>query len=153
MTFLRSIRPGDAAPDFDVLDERGGRHSLADHRGRWLTLFFYPRDLSPVCVREACAFNDLYDDFLGLGCDVLGCSGQDAESHLRMSRACRLRYRLLCDREGTMRRAWAVRSFPFPRRETYLVDPAGVVRFVFRGLLWAQEHADRALAFLSAARA
>lgn len=151
--FGKGLKPGSSAPEFDLLDESGARHTLADYRGRWLAVFFYPMDLTPVCVREACAFNDHWDSFKALGAEVLGCSTQDAASHRRMSAACRLRYPLLCDVDKAMRKAWNVCGLPGLRRATFLVDPSGTVRFVFRRQLDGEAHALRTLDFLKGASA
>jgi peroxiredoxin Q/BCP len=148
------LKPGDTAPDFDRLDEDGVRHVLADSRGRWLVLFFYPKDNTPVCVREACAFNEVWEQFQELGADILGCSGQDAESHKAMRAACRLRYRLLCDEDRSAREAWRVpHRLRFSEgRTTYLVDPQGIIRFVFSDLLRGEDHAALTLEFLRQAQ-
>lgn len=146
------LKAGDKAPSFDLPDEEGRRHRLGDYSGRWLVIFFYPKDNSPICVREACAFNDELDRFRELGAEVLGCSGQDAGSHRRMRSACRLRYRLLCDTEGAMREAWQVPRAPLfgAGRTSYIVDPAGVLRFVFNGRLRGEGHVRRSLEWLQA---
>jgi peroxiredoxin Q/BCP len=135
MALLRlrpGLKVGDPAPDFDCPDEDGKRWSLAELKGRWLVLFFYPRDNTPICLKEACIFNDDYAEFRGLGAEVLGCSGQDAASHRRFRQACRLQYRLLSDVDGALRRAFKTPDLLglFPSRTTYLVDPQGVIRFV-----------------------
>jgi peroxiredoxin Q/BCP len=116
-------------------------------------VFFYPRDNTPVCVREACAFNDYFGDFRAAGADILGCSGQNAESHLRMRAACRLQYRLLCDPDRAMREAFKVpRRFGVEGRVTYLIDPERKVRFCFDDAARGEEHAQRTLEFLRAAQ-
>jgi len=147
------LKPGDAAPGFDLLDEEGTRRRLEDYRGRWLVVFFYPLDNSPVCLKEACAFNEQWELFREKGAEILGCSGQDAASHLAMRAACRLRYRLLCDVDGTMRKAWGVpHGLGLGRsRVTYLVDPDAKVRFVYNNLLRGEDHASLTLDFLARA--
>lgn len=153
MSWLRlrpGLAPGDPAPDFERLDEDGARHSLGAHAGRWLLVFFYPRDGSSGCMREACRFNDDFDAFQALGCDVLGCSGQDAESHRRFRQGCRLRYRLLSDPGRAMREAWKAPHFLrlLDGRCSYLIDPQGIVRWVYHNAGKPEEHSARALAFL-----
>lgn len=151
--FQAGLKPGDKAPSFDLLDEDGKRHRLADHQGRWLVVFFYPRDNSPVCLREACAFNEHWDQFQELGADVLGCSDQDAASHRAMRAACRLRYRLLCDVDRGMRKAWGLPpGIGFLQaRVTYVLDPGGRVRFAYNKLLRGEDHASLSLDFLKRA--
>jgi peroxiredoxin Q/BCP len=153
MALLRlapGLKPGDPAPDFDRLDEDGARHTLGGYRGRWLVLFFYPKDNSSGCMKEACRFNDDFDLFQDLGADILGCSGQDAESHRRFRRGCRLRYRLLSDPGRAMRDAWQVPHFlrVLDGRCTFLIDPQGILRWVHNQASRPEEHSSRALAFL-----
>jgi peroxiredoxin Q/BCP len=144
------LKTGDRAPDFDRPDEDGRRHNLGQYLGRWLVVFFYPKDNTPVCVKEACAFNDQWQEFRDLNADILGCSGQDAESHQRMRAACRLRYRLLCDGDRSMREAWKVphQMRVNEGRTTYLVDPQGVIRFIFSDPVRGEDHAVLTLEFL-----
>ena len=158
MALLRlrpGLKAGDPAPDFDCPDEQGRRWRLADLRGRWLVLFFYPKDNTPICLKEACRFNDDYEDFSRLGAEVLGCSGQGAESHRLFSQACRLRYRLLTDQDGSLRRAFKVPDLLgfFPGRTTYLVDPQGLIRFVHDDRVHGDSHPALALAALRQAQA
>lgn len=158
MTFLRwqpGLGVGDAAPDFDCPDEDGKQHRLADYRGRWLVLFFYPKDDTPICLKEACAFNDDWDEFRRLGAEVLGCSTQGAESHKRFREACRLRYRLLTDEHGRVRNAFKVPHLLglFTARCTFLIDPQGSIRFTLQDQEDGLAHPARALEALRAAQA
>lgn len=153
MSWLRlrpGLRVGRPVPDFDRLDEEGERHTLARYLGGWWLVFFYPRDGSSGCMREACRYNDDWDDFQALGCRVLGCSGQDAESHRRFRQGCRLRYRLLSDPGRVMREAWGVPHLfrLLDGRGSYLVDPQGVLRWACHDLRRPEAHSPRALAFL-----
>jgi peroxiredoxin Q/BCP len=144
------IRAGQPAPGFELLDEEGRQHRLDHYRGRWLLVFFYPQDGSPGCMREACRFNDDYGLFTELGCELLGCSGQDAESHRRFRQGCRLRYRLLSDPDRAMREAWGVPHLfrLLDLRSSYLIDPQGMLRWAYHGILDPEQHCIRALAFL-----
>ncbi len=153
MSWLRyrpGLRPGDQAPGFERLDEEGRLHRLEDYRGHWLLVFFYPQDGSSGCMREACRFNDDLDLFSELGCSVLGCSGQDAESHRRFRQGCRLRYRLLSDPGRVMREAWRTPHFLrlIDGRSSYLIDPQGIVRWAYSDAGKPEQHPARALAFL-----
>jgi peroxiredoxin Q/BCP len=144
------LKVGDAAPGFDLLDQDGRRHRLEDYRGRWLVVFFYPKDNTPGCIREACRFGDDYDQFRALGAEVLGVSGDGSESHQRFREGCRLRYQLLSDPGRVLREDWGLPHF-FRRldgRSTFVLDPAGIVRFVHNRRTRAEDHPVRALAFL-----
>ena len=148
--FRPGLSPGDAAPAFELLDQDGRARRLQDHVGRWLVVFFYPKDNTPGCIREACRFGDDYDRFQALGAEVLGVSGDDQASHQRFRKGCRLRYPLLSDPGRVMREAWKVPHWlkTFDGRTTYVVDPQGSIGFVFNDRAQAEAHPVRALAFL-----
>ncbi len=144
------LKPGDAAPDFDLLDQDGRSHRATDYRGRWLVLFFYPKDNTPGCVREACRFGDDHQLFKDLGAEIVGISGDAQASHLSFRQTCRLRYDLLSDPERSVRDAWKVPHIlrALEGRTTYVVDPQGIVRFVYDQRLKAEQHPVLALEFL-----
>jgi peroxiredoxin Q/BCP len=153
--FTPGLAVGDPAPPFDLEDAQGRRHSLQDYRGRWLVVFFYPKDNTPGCIREACRFGDDYDRFKAAGAEVLGVSGDDRDSHVRFRQGCRLRYQLLSDPQRAMREAWQVPHLfkAFNGRTTYIVDPEAKIAFVFSDRARAEEHPVLALAFVEAAAA
>ena len=144
------LKVGEVAPAFSLADQDGRSRSLDDFRGRWLVVFFYPKDNTPGCVREACRFGDEHERFKALGAEIIGISGDDTASHQRFRKSCRLRYDLLSDPERSMRKAWKVPHVlrALEGRTTYIVDPQGLIRFVFDQRLRAEEHPIRALAFL-----
>lgn len=147
----RSPREGERAPEFEAADEDGRVHGLADYRGRWLVLFFYPRDETPGCVAESCAFRDRYEDLLATGADVLGVSRDSAVSHRAFRARRRLAYHLLADEDGRMSAAFgAVGLLGLPKRITFLIDPDGVVRAVHDSHLSPEGHVDEMLARLTA---
>ena len=157
MALLRlhsGLKAGDPAPAFDCQDEDGKRHRLADYAGRWLVLFFYPKDGTPICAKEACQFNEDWDSFKALGAEVLGCSMQDAESHRSFRKACRLRYRLLTDVDGALLAAYKVPHLlgRFRGRSTFLIDPQGLIRFVHDDRVDGLSHPALALKALQRAQ-
>jgi len=77
------LQPGDTAPDFTLPDQDGQPVDLAGYRGRKVIVYFYPKDDTPGCTKEACQFNDSLPDFVGKGVDVVGISADDADSHRR----------------------------------------------------------------------
>jgi thioredoxin-dependent peroxiredoxin len=79
------LKAGDRAPQFTLTDSQGKRVSLGDFAGRQVILYFYPADDTPGCTKEACGFRDAWDDLRALGVEVLGVSGDDAESHRRFA--------------------------------------------------------------------
>jgi peroxiredoxin Q/BCP len=126
----------------------GEQTSLADYRGRQaVVLFFYPRDGTPVCTKEACSFRDAYEDFLALGSAVIGISGDSADRHQAFASSQRLPFPLVSDKGGALRRAFGVPKTMglLPGRVTYVIDKEGVVRHVFSSQFAADRHVEEAL--------
>jgi peroxiredoxin Q/BCP len=122
---------------------------LSDLRGRWVVLFFYPRDFSPVCTKQACAFRDSMPRLLAKGAAVFGVSGDDAQSHRGFAERHALPYPLLSDADGSLAAQLGVKRRLFgllPGRETIVIDPEGRVAMVYRSTLGGEEHAARAAA-------
>ncbi len=138
------LREGAAAPDFSAMADDGSTISLAGLRGKWVVLYFYPMDDTPGCTAEACSFRDANDDMAALGAVVLGVSKDNTQSHQRFRDKYRLNFRLLADPEGKIIDAYGCyRSLPLlgkielgltMNRSTFLIDPQGVVRKVWRGV-------------------
>ncbi len=150
MQWSAGLRLGEQAPDFELLDQDDKIRRLSEFKGRWLVVFFYPKDHTPGCIREACRFADEHAAFRALGAEVLGVSGDTPQSHLSFALACRASYPLLSDPDRVMRDAWKVPHL-FGRlsgRSTYVLDPQGVVRFVFDSRAHAESHPLLALRFL-----
>lgn len=117
---------------------------------KWVVLFFYPKDGTPICTREACQFRDAYEDFVAAGAEVLGVSGDSPDRHRQFAGTHRLPFRLLSDPDGLMREAFGVPKTLglFPGRVTYVIDKDGIVRFVFRSQFHAAKHVSEALRVL-----
>jgi peroxiredoxin Q/BCP len=130
------IDVGDRAPDFE-LESTGGRiDSLADHRGRWVILAFYPGDFTPVCTRQFCSYRDGADRLDELDADVLGISPQSVTSHERFSSEHHLTVPLLADPDhATARNYGVVAPGGLVRRSIFIVDPEGIVRYRHVALL------------------
>ncbi len=142
-----ALAPGDTAP-LIALDDQDGTERRSDQLdGKALVLFFYPKDDTPGCTMEACAFRDSYADLQGLGAEVWGVSGDDAASHRRFANRHRLPFPLLVDAGNRVRRAFGVPSVLglLPGRVTYVIDGHGVVRHVFNNLLDGPAHRREAL--------
>ena len=141
---------GDRVPLIALPDQSGvqRRSDLLD--GRALVLFFYPKDDTPGCTMEACAFRDSYADLQALGAEVWGVSGDDAASHQRFASRHNLPYPLLVDRGNQLRQAFGVPSVLglLPGRVTYVIDGGGVIRHVFNNLLDGPAHRREAIAAL-----
>lgn len=126
---------GSPAPDFSLPDQHGQLHGLQRHAGRWVLLYFYPKDDTPGCTREACAFRDEYPQLSALGAEVLGISVDDARSHAKFAEKYQLPFPLLADAKGAVAARYGVLlKFPLlklTRRYSFLIDPLGIVRRVY----------------------
>jgi peroxiredoxin Q/BCP len=130
------------------LKDAAGTERRSDQLGgQALVLFFYPKDDTPGCTMEACAFRDSFADFGALGAQVWGVSGDDAASHQRFAARHQLPFPLLVDAGNSLRRAFGVpNALGFiPGRATYVIDGAGVIRHVFNNLLDGAAHRREAL--------
>lgn len=126
---------GKLAPDFNLPDQQGKQHSLADYRGKWLVLYFYPKDDTPGCTKEACAFRDDLNQLTELGAQVVGVSVDDSESHAAFAKKYNLPFPLLADKTtATAARYGALLDMGFmklARRYTFLIDPQGNIGKVY----------------------
>jgi peroxiredoxin Q/BCP len=145
---MATVKIGDAAPDFSLPAHDGRQAALADFRGRSaVVLFFYPKDESPICTKEACSFRDAYDDFVTAGAVVVGVSSDSAESHQAFATHHRLPFLLVSDADSSLRKAYGVPKTMgvLPGRTTYVIDKNGIVRLTFNSQLSAAEHVAEAL--------
>ena len=146
---MELIRLGDRAPDFVLPSQTGQQVSLAEFRGnKAIVLFFYPKDGTAVCTKEACSFRDAYEEFVQAGAVVIGVSSDSEESHHAFASGHRLPFVLLSDAEGALRKAFGVPKTLgiMPGRVTYVIDKEGVVRHVFNSQFAADRHVAEALA-------
>jgi peroxiredoxin Q/BCP len=147
-----ALAVGDRAPLIALRDAEGVERRSDQLAGRPLVLFFYPKDDTPGCTAEACAFRDSYADLQALGAEVWGVSGDDAASHRRFAARHNLPFPLLVDQGNGLRRAFGVPSVLglLPGRVTYLIDGEGVIRHSFNNLLDGAAHRREALEALRA---
>lgn len=145
------LQAGSPAPDLTLLDAQGTPVRLADRwRERNLVLFFYPKDNTAICTKEACAFRDSYAEFMQHDTDVIGISGDGAASHTAFARDHRLPFTLLSDAGGAARKAFAVPRFLgiLNGRVTFVIERGGLVRAAFNDRFGAESHVREALAAL-----
>jgi peroxiredoxin Q/BCP len=148
---------GSVAPAFTLPDQNGKRVSLADYRGKWVVLYFYPKDGTPGCTTEACEFRDNIFAFREAGAVILGVSVDDVESHKEFATEHRLPFTLLADSEKQVARAYGVLHrmlgvMELARRETFIVDPQGRIAKHYREVD-AGSHSKQVLADLKALQA
>jgi peroxiredoxin Q/BCP len=149
-----NVREGEAAPDFTAPKTGGGDFRLSDMRGKSaVVLFFYPKDETPGCTAEACAFRDSYEIFLDSGADVVGVSGDSVESHERFAERHELPFTLVSDKGGAIRRLYGVRATLgiWPGRVTFVIDKDGTVRHVFSSQTDSVRHVEEALRTITSA--
>jgi thioredoxin-dependent peroxiredoxin len=143
-----SIRVGDEAPDFVLPDRTGKMVRLSEFRGhKAVVLYFYPKDDTPGCTKESCAFRDGYQDFQDAGAEVIGVSSDSAESHGKFAAKHRLPFTLLADQGGQVRKRYGIPATLglLPGRVTFVIDRSGVVRHVFNSQFQATQHVSEAL--------
>ncbi|XGV88036.1 MAG: peroxiredoxin [Limnothrix sp. BL-A-16] len=143
-----AIQVGDRAPDFSLPTQTGETITLSQFSGKQpVVLYFYPKDDTPGCTIEACAFRDSYEAFQGAGAAVIGVSSDSVDSHKTFAEKYSLPFALVSDRDGALRKAYGVPNtlFVVPGRVTYVIDKAGIVRHQFNDLLNAKGHVTEAL--------
>ena len=147
-----ALQTGDTAPAFTLPDQNGDAVSLASFKGQRVVIYFYPKDDTPGCTMEACAFRDSYADLQAMGAEVWGVSGDDAASHQRFAQRHNLPYPLLVDKGNQLRKAFGVPAVLglLPGRVTYVIDADGVIRHVFNNLLDGPAHRREAIEALKA---
>jgi peroxiredoxin Q/BCP len=139
---------GARAPDFTLPSQSEEMVNLSDFLGnRPVVLFFYPKDDTPGCTREVCAFRDSFEDFRELDAEVIGISSDSVKSHRNFAKKHELPFTLLSDEGGKIRRLYGVPNTLglFPGRVTYLIDREGVVRHIFSSQLGFVTHVEEAL--------
>ena len=138
-----SLKAGDIAPAFEGVTTDGKRVSLSDYRGRKLVLYFYPKDDTPGCTRQACSLRDGMAGLAEKGVAVLGVSTQDAASHAAFTRKFKLNFPLLADTDGAVGRAYGTlggaglvsrlkSSLGLADRVTFVIDEGGRIAHVIR---------------------
>ncbi len=140
---------GQQAPDFRLQDTRGNQVSLSGLAGQKVVLYFYPKDDTPGCTKEACSFREAYQDYLDKGIAVYGVSKDDLDSHQAFTGKYNLPFPLLADPTGAMIQAYEVDGGGYAQRVTYVIDEAGVIEKVYGvGSVKTDTHATDILADL-----
>lgn len=130
------MKPPYKAPDFTLLDIGGKTHSLAEYAGRWIILYFYPKDDTPGCTAEACSLRDARDTLAAMGAEIIGISKDDASSHEKFKAKHSLNFTLLTDSKGGVIElfgAWGKKMYGHKGilRKTFIIDPSGQVVKVY----------------------
>lgn len=145
------VKIGDRAPDFALTSQSGQTVKLSDFLGKKnVVLYFYPKDDTPGCTAESCAFRDNYEVFSEVGAEVIGISGDSVDSHVRFAGKYNLPFTLLSDQNNQVRKLFGVPAtmFILPGRVTYVIDKEGIVRHIFDSMLDFQAHVEESLKIL-----
>jgi peroxiredoxin Q/BCP len=142
------IKKGDKIVDFKLKDQNGIERTNTEFLGKKIVLFFYPKDESYGCTKEACAFRDSYADFKDYDCEVIGISQGDVDSKSSFVQRNKLNFILLADEGNNLRTAFGIKPDLFglvPGRVTFIVDREGIVQDVFNSQLNFAKHVQNAL--------
>jgi peroxiredoxin Q/BCP len=149
---MDSIKVGDKIPEFSLPDQNGVLFDIKNVPGnKKLVIYFYPKDDSPGCTKEACHFRDLFEVFNEADAVIIGISGQSVESHRKFAEKHRLSFTLLSDKGNKIRKLFGVPTNAFgllPGRVTYVADREGKVVYIFNSQVQAERHVDEALKIL-----
>lgn len=146
------VKEGEAAPEFEARDAEGNTVRLSDLRGQKIALYFYPKDDTPGCTKEACSLRDGHSELTSRGIKVIGVSTDSEKSHKKFAEKYSLPFTLLADTDHKVADAYGVygekkfmgRTYDGVHRKTFLIDEAGRVRKVFDKVN-VEEHADEVL--------
>ena len=144
---------GQAAPDFELKDGSDKVYKLSDFRGKTIVLYFYPKDDTPGCTKEACNFRDNIDLLQGAGAVLFGISLDDAESHNKFIDKYKLNFTILCDIDAKVSRLYRVykkkniysKLFWGIERSTFIINPDGNIKKIFRKVK-VEGHTEEVLA-------
>lgn len=134
------LNPGDRAPDFTLPDAEGNLITLSELRGQKVVLYFYPRDNTPGCTKEACGFRDLYNEYVENNVIILGVSADDPASHTKFMKKYQLPFPLLVDEGGKVAslydsyglKKFMGKEFMGVFRHTFIIDPEGRIATIYR---------------------
>lgn len=146
------IAVGSTAPDFTLNDQNGVAHTLSQYRGKWVLIYFYPKDDTPGCTTEACSLRDNFPAFKKLDCVVLGISKDSTASHDTFAKKFNLPFTLLADEDKKVNEMYGVwqeknmmgRKYMGTVRWSFLIDPKGSIKKIFENVKPA-EHAEEVL--------
>lgn len=134
-TQFSTLKVGQLAPDFSLPDQTGKVHTLADYSGKWLALYFYPKDDTPGCTKQACHFRDDLHNITALGAEVVGISVDDTDSHASFAKKYQLPFPLLADSKAEMASHYHslinLGVTKLAKRNTFLINPQGQIAKIY----------------------
>ena len=146
-TTMVKIEIGDQVPNFNLRDQNNKIFKCDDNIGKPMVIYFYPKDDTRVCTKQACKFRDEFENFTDLGAIVVGISADSVESHKKFEEKYNLPFILLADTKNEVRSIFGVPKnlFLIPGRVTYVIDKKGVVKYIFNSQLGAEKHIHNSL--------
>jgi thioredoxin-dependent peroxiredoxin len=149
---MNALKVGDMVPEFTLPDQNGVLFDIKSNPGnKKLVIYFYPKDDSPGCTKEACYFRDLFEAFREADALIIGISAQSVASHKKFAEKHRLSFTLLSDKGNIVRKLFGVPTNALgllPGRVTYVADRKGRVVYIFNSQSQAERHVDEALKIL-----
>jgi len=144
------------APPFELRDQHSKTHTLADYSGKWLVLYFYPKDDTPGCTKEACNFRDDIYHIRKLNAAVVGVSTDDVGSHIEFTKKYSLPFALLSDKGATVAKsygaAWKLGPLSKAKRHSFIISPNGTIAKIFRKVN-PKDHSNEIIAALKSLQA
>ena len=121
------LNEGQLAPDFTLFDQDGTPHTLSLYKGKKVVIYFYPKDDTPGCTKQACSIRDSYDDFTNQDIEVFGISYDNSETHQQFIQKYKLPFNLLSDSDKSVSQLYGTKGAFFPVRKTFLIDESGKI--------------------------
>ena len=125
------LNEGQLAPDFTLFDQDGTPHTLSLYKGKKVVIYFYPKDDTPGCTKEACSIRDSYDDFTNHDIEVFGISYDNSETHQQFIQKYKLPFNLLSDSDKSVSQLYGTKGAFFPVRKTFLIDESGKILKIY----------------------
>ena len=146
------LRVGQLAPDFSLPDQNGKKHKLSDYKGKWVLIYFYPKDDTPGCTKEACSIRDNFPKFKKLKIAVLGISVDSVKSHAKFVKKYHLPFTLLADEDKNVVKKYSVwskkkfmgREYMGTPRTSFLIGPNGKIEKIYENVK-PETHAEEVL--------
>ena len=144
---MKKIEVGDKVPTFTLIDQNGNSVTVNETQGKAMVIYFYPKDDTPGCTKQACQFRDQYESFLKFEALVIGISSDNVESHKNFAEEYNLPFTLLADTHKEVRKLFGVPKslLLLPGRVTYIIDRNGVVQYIFNSQFGIEKHIEMAL--------
>jgi len=144
---INKIEVGDKVPSFTLNDQNGNEVIVNNLIGKPMVIYFYPKDDSPGCTKQACKFRDEFEQFKNINALVIGISDDSVESHKKFEEKYKLPFALLADIDNEVRKLFGVsKSMIFlPGRVTYVIDKNGIVQYIFNSQFDAEKHIENSL--------